>query len=177
MHRSHPDSSLAIGTGQTLGASEQQLLAAYPSLRAEDLVNAGLTRVPTQQRSILRFARTRPLSGPVLFERKHRFAGSECELRRSGHDVLTSLDAGKANVSIPDPEVLAFAASENRILLTHNRRHFLQLHRRRTTAHMGMVLCTFDADFAALAQRIHEAVVVAGDMRDGAIRVNRPVLR
>lgn len=95
-------------------------------------------------------------------------------LRRLGHDVLTSLDAGNANASIPDPDVLAFAGSENRILLSHNRRHFLQLHRRRTAAHMDMVLCTFDPDFAALAQRIHEAVVAAGDMRDGAIRVNRP---
>jgi hypothetical protein len=96
------------------------------------------------------------------------------ELRRMGHDVLTSLDAGKANASVPDSEVLAFATSENRILLSHNRRHFLQLHRSRTTAHAGMVLCTFDLDFVALAQRIHEAVAAAGDMREGAIRVNRP---
>jgi len=32
------------------------------------------------------------------------------ELRRLGHDVLTSLDAGKANSAVPDAEVLAFAA-------------------------------------------------------------------
>jgi Domain of unknown function (DUF5615) len=44
------------------------------------------------------------------------------ELRQLGHDVLTSLEAGKANASVPDPDVLAFASSENRILLSHNRR-------------------------------------------------------
>jgi predicted nuclease of predicted toxin-antitoxin system len=95
------------------------------------------------------------------------------ELRRLGHDVLTSRDAGNANAAVPDPEVLAFAASEDRILLSHNRRHFLDLHRRRSTPHAGMVLCTFDADFVALARRIHEAVADAGDIRDGVIRVNR----
>ncbi|HXB68895.1 MAG TPA: DUF5615 family PIN-like protein [Candidatus Acidoferrales bacterium] len=50
------------------------------------------------------------------------------ELRRLGHDVITSLDAGRANSAVPDAEVLAFAAADGRILLTHNRRHFLRLH-------------------------------------------------
>ena len=35
------------------------------------------------------------------------------ELRRLGHDVMTALDAGNANTSVPDPEVLGFAAGEN----------------------------------------------------------------
>jgi hypothetical protein len=40
------------------------------------------------------------------------------ELRRLGHDVLTSLDAGKANSAVPDADVLAFAVANGRILLT-----------------------------------------------------------
>jgi predicted nuclease of predicted toxin-antitoxin system len=96
------------------------------------------------------------------------------ELRQLGHDVLTALDAGKANASVPDPEVLAFASGANRILLSHNRRHFLHLHRKRVNAHMGMVLCTFDIDFVALAQRIHAAVSATGDIQDQIVRVNRP---
>jgi predicted nuclease of predicted toxin-antitoxin system len=52
------------------------------------------------------------------------------ELRRLGHDVVTSSDAGKANSAVPDAEVLAFAATENRILVTLNRRHFLSAQRR-----------------------------------------------
>jgi hypothetical protein len=36
------------------------------------------------------------------------------ELRRLGHDVLTSLEAGNANASAPDAEVLAFASAGRR---------------------------------------------------------------
>jgi hypothetical protein len=43
------------------------------------------------------------------------------ELRRLGHDVLTSLEAGNANAAVPDHDVLAFAAAHGRILLSHNR--------------------------------------------------------
>src|ERR1035441_8224992 len=96
------------------------------------------------------------------------------ELRRLGHDVLTSMDAGKAKSAVPDSEVLAFATVEGRVLLSHNRRHFLQLHRRRTEGHAGIVLCTVDADFAGQAQRIHAAVASVSDMREQLIRVNRP---
>ena len=46
-------------------------------------------------------------------------------LRNLGHDVLTSLDAGNANRSIPDDEVLAFSTQEKRALLTINQRDFL----------------------------------------------------
>ena len=95
------------------------------------------------------------------------------ELRRFGNDVLTSLDAGKANSAVPDSEVLEFAAAESRILLSHNRRHFLQLHRHRTTDHAGIVLCTFDPDFSGLAQRIHSAVARESEMTNQLIRVNR----
>ena len=37
------------------------------------------------------------------------------ELRRLGHDVLTSLDAGNANASVPDADVLSFACARQRI--------------------------------------------------------------
>ncbi|SPE42272.1 conserved hypothetical protein [Candidatus Sulfopaludibacter sp. SbA3] len=62
------------------------------------------------------------------------------ELRRLGRDVLTSTDAANANASVPDCEVLAFAAREGRILLSHNRRHFLRLQLSRTEANAGIVL-------------------------------------
>jgi hypothetical protein len=96
------------------------------------------------------------------------------ELRRLGHDVLTSLDAGRANASVPDSEVLAFAAAERRILLSHNRRHFLNLHRYKTADHAGIVLCTFDPDFSRQAQRIHDIVATGSEMFNQLFRVNRP---
>ena len=40
------------------------------------------------------------------------------ELRRLGHDALTSYEAGKAGQAMPDEDVLEFARNENRALLT-----------------------------------------------------------
>jgi hypothetical protein len=96
------------------------------------------------------------------------------ERRHLGHDVLTSVEAGNANASVPGTEVLSFASSRKRILLTHNRRHFLQLHLCRAEGHCGIVLCTFDADLTGQAHRIDAAVKAVPDFADQLIRVNRP---
>ncbi len=47
-------------------------------------------------------------------------------LRTRGLDVLTTLDAGMTGYS--DEQQLAYAASENRCLLTHNRVDYERLH-------------------------------------------------
>ena len=75
-------------------------------------------------------------------------------LRTFGHDVLTSMNAGNANQRIPDEDILKFAISQNRIMITINRRDFIRLHRI-TPIHSGIIVCKEDADFAAFAQRIH----------------------
>jgi predicted nuclease of predicted toxin-antitoxin system len=95
------------------------------------------------------------------------------ELRRLGHNVVTSSDAGMANSAVPDAEVLAFAGANGRILLTHNRRHFLRLHQHGAAGHAGIVLCTFDADFCRQAQRIGDAVGAEPGMANKLVRVNR----
>lgn len=69
------------------------------------------------------------------------------ELRRLGHDVLTTYESGRAGIAIPDDEVLAFSIAERRVLLTINRKHFIRLHHQQPN-HMGMVVCTFDLNFA-----------------------------
>ena len=96
------------------------------------------------------------------------------ELRRLGHNVVTSLDAGMANSAVPDAEVLAFAVANGRILLTHNRRHFLRPHQHRTAGHAAIVLCPFDPDFCRQAQRINDAVGAEPEMANKLVRVNRP---
>lgn len=96
------------------------------------------------------------------------------ELRRYGHDVLTSLEAGNANRSVPDEEVLQFAAAQRRILLTMNRLHFLRLHQRNLGAHAGIAVCTYDPDFLRLAAQIHRQVSEEPDMDGRLLRVNRP---
>ena len=95
------------------------------------------------------------------------------ELRRLGHDVLTIQDAGRAERAVPDEEVLAFAVSQTRSVITLNRKHFVQLHRRGSD-HSGIIACTFDRDFIAQAQRIHAAIASAPELTGTLIRVNRP---
>jgi uncharacterized protein with PIN domain len=51
------------------------------------------------------------------------------ELRKLGYDVLTSLEANQDNQGIPDSQVLEFAISQNRALITYNRKDFLKLHK------------------------------------------------
>lgn len=95
------------------------------------------------------------------------------ELRRLGHDVTTVRETGKANRSTPDHEILEFAVSHGRAMLTLNRKHFIALHALRT-GHAGIVVCTVDADFTSQAQRIHEALIAHSDLAGLLIRVNRP---
>jgi hypothetical protein len=95
------------------------------------------------------------------------------KLRELGHEVATALEAGNANQRIADEAVLAYAISENRAVLTINRKHFIALHNR-MPSHSGIVVCSLDADFAGQADRIHEAVSLQADLAGKLIRVNRP---
>jgi len=95
------------------------------------------------------------------------------KLRGFGHDVLTIQESGKADQALPDDEVLKFANAENRTVLTINRRHFIALHRK-DPAHAGIIVCTFDADFAGQAERIHKAIGEQNSLNGQLIRVNRP---
>ena len=95
------------------------------------------------------------------------------ELRVLGHDVLTVLDAGKAGIAEPDEDVLAYARSESRALLTLNRKHFIHLHNQHAR-HEGVIVCSFDPDFAGLARRIHTAIEAESSLTNKLVRVNRP---
>jgi hypothetical protein len=94
------------------------------------------------------------------------------ELRRFGHDVLTSYKSGQAGQAIPDEDVLAFAQAETRILITLNRKHFVRLHKDHPD-HVGIIVCSFDPDFKALAQRIHAALIIQPQMVGQLVRINR----
>jgi predicted nuclease of predicted toxin-antitoxin system len=95
-------------------------------------------------------------------------------LRNLDYDVLTSQEAGKANQSIPDDEVLAFAAQQGRALLTINRHDFIQLHKRNTD-HAGIIVCTQDEDIKGQAERIHQAIIGRTSLDGELIRVHRPL--
>jgi hypothetical protein len=91
-------------------------------------------------------------------------------LRTFGHDVVTVMDAGRRGVA--DEDQLAYATAEGRALLTFNRSDFHALHRRQT-AHAGIITCTRDADFEALATRVHVAIVGRSELSGELIRIVR----
>ena len=93
-------------------------------------------------------------------------------LREMGHDVLTSQEAGNANQRIPDEDVLEYAAKAGRILLTLNRRDFIELHEK-TTNHAGIIVCTQNIDLREQSEQIDEAVRKTSDFAGELVRVNR----
>lgn len=94
-------------------------------------------------------------------------------LRELGHDVLTVQEAGKAGQGIPDDEVLAFAITQKRAVLTLNRYDFARLHRN-STSHFGIVACTNDRNWLLFAERIHQVVAENQSLEGELIRVTRP---
>lgn len=94
------------------------------------------------------------------------------ELRRLGHDVMTVQESGLGGQSIPDDSVLKFAIDQGRGLITLNRRHFVKLHAK-SPEHPGIIVCTADGDFAALAARIDAAIRERPRLAGTLIRVNR----
>jgi predicted nuclease of predicted toxin-antitoxin system len=97
-------------------------------------------------------------------------------LRALGHDVVTVLEAGNANAGISDAEVLGFAASNERTVITLNRRDFVQLHmlyQKTQQEHFGIIVCTQDGDVARQAENVHAAITTAGNLFNQLIRVNR----
>ena len=94
------------------------------------------------------------------------------ELRSLGHDVLTTQEAEKAGQSETDEAVLQFSCAENRILITLNRKHFIQLHSKNPN-HAGIIVCTYDPDFQKQAKRIHAEIIAQPKMTGELLRINR----
>ena len=95
------------------------------------------------------------------------------ELRNLGFDVLTMYEDDHANQSLPDEEVLTIAHNKSRALLTVNRRHFIQLHRRDPN-HSGIIVCTFDPNFVGQAQRIAAALQDQPNLEKQLIKIHQP---
>lgn len=94
-------------------------------------------------------------------------------LQRWGHDVLTPADVGRAGRRIPDDQVLAFATADARTVLTLNQWDFVRLHRA-SAAHGGIIVCTTDADYEAVAGRVHDAIRPFASLAGRLVRVCRP---
>ena len=94
-------------------------------------------------------------------------------LTAKGYDVLTVQEAGKANQKIPDEEVLAFATSQERAVITQNRRDFIALHNQ-SQAHAGIIACSKNLNWESFATEI-DRILSGKESIDGELlRVNRP---
>lgn len=119
-----------------------------------------------------RFARTKRPNLARFYANENLPLPVVDELRRLAHDALTVAETGKANLKTGDSQVLEFAISERRAVLTFNRKHFIRLHGERP-AHAGIIACTYDPDFVALAGRIHQAVAGLPTLDGQLIRITR----
>ena len=111
----------------------------------------------------------------ALYANENYPLGMVKQLRSLGHDVLTALEAGNAGRAVPDEEVLRFATAHERAVITHNRRHFLRLHRETGGRHAGIILCTYDPEELRQAHAVDAAIRdAAGALRGKLLRVYRP---
>jgi Domain of unknown function (DUF5615) len=87
-------------------------------------------------------------------------------LQRAGHDVL-ALDRDEALSRLADEELLALAAEQERIVITHNIRHFVPIARSwaeaRRSQH-GLILVTLPhADHGAIVRRLEQMLSARPD--------------
>ena len=92
-------------------------------------------------------------------------------LQNFGHDIKTLNDYNKNNISLSDPEVLAFARKERRAVVTLNRKDFISLHHE-VKNHAGIVVCIFDLDFDRLARAIHQSISSMSTLTNHLIRID-----
>jgi predicted nuclease of predicted toxin-antitoxin system len=96
------------------------------------------------------------------------------ELRRLGYDITTSLEVGRANQKVSDEDVLAYAISQERVLLTINRKHFIKLHFA-NSEHFGIVVCTENLNMEEFANCIDKILTENRDDCTGKLlRVYKP---
>ncbi len=159
---------------QRLGMSEAELLRNYPGLRRRTWPMPGPTRGSITRRSSNKSSTTRRRDPWPCFTQTRIF-------RR----VLSRFCENWAMMSAPpqkvesrvrelqNEEVLATAIREDRIVITHNRRHFIRLHSR-NAEYTGIIVCTADADVISLAGRIDVELRTKSDWHGQLGRVKRP---
>lgn len=95
-------------------------------------------------------------------------------LRRRGHDVL-ALDQDETLRRLADEEVLNLALEQERIVVTHNVRHFVPIVRGWVEArrsHRGLILVTLPhTDYGAILRRLERTFAAHPNQGDWADRV------
>jgi Domain of unknown function (DUF5615) len=93
-------------------------------------------------------------------------------LRELGHSVITSYDAGQANQSIPDNEVLNYATKNNLAVITFNRDDFIELHNN-DIQHSGIIICKTDRDYQGQVNFLYEYLQTQDSLLNRLIRIKK----
>jgi hypothetical protein len=95
-------------------------------------------------------------------------------LARAGHDVL-ALDQDETLSRLADEEVLTLAVAQERIVITHNVRHFVPIVRSWVEArrsHHGLILVTLPhTDYGAILRRLEQMFAAHPDQDEWVDRV------
>lgn len=158
-------SAASVGTTPNVGILIKNPTLAARVSHTQDLVPTETSTEAVKQAPMSSTSTTPTLSPPAF---------RPTQLRQLGAEVLTIQDAGQTGQSMSGESVLAFAHSEGRAHLTLNRKQFIRLHEA-NKPHSGIIACTCDPDFRALAQQTH-AMIQEDPRLDGKlIRINRPL--
>lgn len=93
-------------------------------------------------------------------------------LRKLGHTIITSYDAGQANQAIPDQEALDYATCSNLAIITFNRDDFIELHNA-GIKHSGIVICKTDRNYQGKVNFLHEYLQNQDDLVNRLIRIKK----
>lgn len=93
-------------------------------------------------------------------------------LRKSGHTVITSYEAGQANQAIPDDEVLNYAAQNGLAVITFNRNDFIELHNN-NVKHAGIIVCKTDRDYQGQINCLHNYLQTQSSLVNRLIRIKK----
>ena len=88
-----------------------------------------------------------------------------------GYDVVTAQECGLAGMA--DSGILRAASIEGRAVITHDYRDYRRL-LLKNPSHSGIIACTWDRTFSALAERIRDIIVDEASLQGRLIRVIRP---
>jgi len=91
-------------------------------------------------------------------------------LIKLGYDVQTTPEAG--NIGKDDKAQLIYAISQNRAIVTHNRKDFLRIHKE-TPNHSGIIICTQNPNNQQLAEKINEKIINRDELTNLLLRVNK----
>lgn len=93
-------------------------------------------------------------------------------LAEASYDVTSIRELGLDRKWFSDEDVLKTAIELNRIVLTHNKKDFIKLHRN-TEWHPGIITCYQTADYEVLANQVLNLLQEVDSFESKLYRINR----